>query len=285
MKEEQSGCAKCDGDESTAKKIKNLAVKSLSKAKADVVSCSQSLNKSKSAETVKLEEKKLKVSVKTSTEKKKIEINTDNKKNKEKATSEKEKKETYVDENFKNESSVDEKKKKQISSDDSKNKEIHGEKKKKNSSAVEKTNNQEITASKLKTKENKSGAIIGKAKKVSKLSKSKLDCTEESGDNAKVKVSSVVPAKLEASENSPEKSNSISEMNNSVSKILGTTELPNDSESSEYLEVNFQKCDLKVKEPQIPLLLNSKVVNCTPKPFFIESVSGPMVNSEGRACI
>ena len=79
------------------------------------------------------------------------------------------------------------------------------------------------------------------------------------------------------------KSKSTSDMEKSQKgKDLGAVNFQNGSASFDELNLNFQKCDLKVKGSPIPLLLNSKVVNCTPRPFSRNSCGESKMNPEGK---
>ncbi len=102
--------------------------------------------------------------------------------------------------------------------------------------------------------------------------------TETSNSNT-ASVASV--SKLSVPDSTAQKSKSTSDI---VSDFGIPKASQNGSTSFEDLHLNFTKCDLKVKEQHAPLLINTKVVNCTPRPFSRNSTVEHTTVSEGKKC-
>ncbi len=134
----------------------------------------------------------------------------------------------------------------------------------------------------LSTKETNKKAVKEKSKTaviVDKTMKSDtIKVTETANSNT---ASNASVSKLSVPDSTAQKSKSTSD----IVSDFGTHKLSqNGSTSFEELHLNFTKCDLKVKEQHAPLLINTKVVNCTPRPFSRNSTVEQKTVSEGKKC-
>jgi len=134
----------------------------------------------------------------------------------------------------------------------------------------------------LSTKETNKKAVKEKSKTaviVDKTMKSDTIKVTETDNSNIASYASV--SKLSVPDSTTQKSKSTSDI---VSDFGISKVSQNGSTSFEELHLNFTKCDLKVKEQHAPLLINTKVVNCTPRPFSRNSTVEQKTVSEGKKC-
>jgi hypothetical protein len=240
--------------------------------KTESLPATQPVVKSKSDETVKAEAKKVKKSSKTAEEDKSKEASA------EKKTVSKVNKEKKVITKAKKVDKEDKQTAMYVTTETVKTEAIKTEAAKTEAKQIELVKTEAVKTEAVKTE-----AVKTKAVKTEAVKSEAVKVATTTTKSKTVVTSSV--SQLAVADSSTLKSRSTSDMDKALgSSRLQAQTVQNGSASFEDLKLNFTKCDLKAKDPQVPLLISSRVVNCTPRPFSRVLLPEPTIFPPGDNC-